>query len=233
MILCNDLLVEKSMKVFSMMRAYVLLFVTLFRILINVFYGIYKISRLTHAPITIFGGARLQDDSEYMKKATELARMLAESGIPVLTGGGPGIMQAASCGAVGFSTIGITVTGLDTKAPSACQPNIIIMRNYLARKWLLIHYSVGFAIFPGGYGTLDELTDLLTLIQTKIQIRTPIVLIGKDYWRPFMEWVTESALKNNLIAQEDVELFVITDDITEAFQVLKDHAHKESGFTPL
>ena len=213
-------------------RAYTRLLGYMFRIFFNVLYGIWKITKLKHAPVTIFGGARLKADSIYMQKARELAHKLADSGIPVLTGGGPGIMEAASCGATQtnkgvITSIGITVAGLaDNEPQSPCTPDVIVMDNYGARKWLLIHYSIGFAVFPGGFGTLDELTELLTLIQTKLRDKAPIVLIGKEYWQPIMDWIHNSALKDGLIAQEDVELFTITDDVDEAYKLLKEAIHK-------
>ena len=165
-------------------------------------------------------------DSVYSKKARELAHRLADAGIPVLTGGGPGIMEAANCGAIEvnkgvITTLGITVTGLVLNdQPKSCNVDVIVMNNYVARKWLLIHYAVGFAVFPGGFGTLDELMELLTLVQTKFRIKVPIVLIGTEYWKPFVEWITQSALKEKLIDPEDAKLFVLTDDIDEAFTIL-------------
>ncbi len=201
--------------------------------MVNTLYGVWHISRLSHAPITVFGGARLEHESIYMKKASELAQKLAYHGIPVLTGGGPGIMEAATCGALStnrhyLTTLGISVKGLEIERnPGLCKRNVIMMDSYAARKWLLIHYSIGFAIFPGGFGTLNELTELLTLVQTKLTSKAPIVLIGKDYWEPLMRWIYDYALKNNLIAKEDVELFTITDDIEEAFMLLKAHAEKK------
>lgn len=220
------------MSCWRMLRGYARLVWYLFRIFLNVLYGISKIAKLSHAPVTIFGGARLKPDSIYMKQASELAHRLAESGIPVLTGGGPGIMEAASCGAVKtkkgvISTIGITVTGLAGSEPtSVCSPLVIVMDNYQSRKWLLINYSIGFAVFPGGFGTLDELTEILTLTQTKLRVKAPIVLIGKEYWQPIMDWIHASALAHGLISQEDVELFTITDDVDEAFKLLTEAAHK-------
>lgn len=101
------------------------------------------------------------------------------------------------------------------------------MDNFGARKWLLINYSRAFAVFPGGYGTLNELMEVLTLIQTKKKKKVPVVLIGKEYWKPFIDWVHESALKNGLISQDDIALFMITDDVHEAFTILKNHCKAE------
>ncbi len=202
---------------------------TLFKLWLDLLYGLYKIAQLSHAPVTIFGGSRLKRDSIYMKQASQLAHLLASNGVPVLTGGGPGIMEAASCGAISskamiVTTIGISVKGLDVPGNRIrCQRNVIALNNFQARKWIMIHYSTGFAVFPGGFGTLNELTELLTLIQTRMTIRAPIVLIGADYWKPFMIWMQDSALKNGLIAAEDASLFTLTDDIEEAYTLL--HAH--------
>jgi uncharacterized protein (TIGR00730 family) len=201
----------------------------LFRMSLHLLRGIRKVTQLERAPVTIFGGSRLKSDSIYMEQARQLAQMFASHGIPVLTGGGPGIMEAASCGAGSIhskviTTIGISVTGLNKAGPrSVCQRDVIFMDNFSARKWLLIRYSRGFAVFPGGFGTLDELMELLTLIQTKKLPKAPIVLIGTDYWKPFLTWVHDSALALGLISPEDRTLFTVTDDINEAFELLKAH----------
>ncbi len=201
----------------------------LFKVFIHLLYGIWKLSHLKKQPVTIFGGARLKQDSLFMKQAAQLAQQLAEIGIPVLTGGGPGIMEAATCGISQgreniVATIGITVRGLEEgEERSKCYRHIIEMDNFSSRKWLLIRYSGGFAVFPGGFGTLDELTELLTLIQTNKRERAPIVLIGVDYWKPLMTWIHESALAHGLISQKDITLFTITDDVDEALKLLKAH----------
>lgn len=206
----------------------------MFGIFFSVFKGIWKISHLRHRPVTIFGGSRLNHASKYMKQASELAHMLANAGIPVLNGGGPGIMEAASCGALRtkshvISALGITVPGLNEGAPaSPCDPEIIVIHNYAARKWLLIEYSIGYVVFPGGYGTLNEFSEVLTLIQTKLNAKVPIILIGKEYWNPIVVWINELALKNDLITQDDAILFTLTDDINEAYRILlSTHPHTQ------
>lgn len=159
--------------IFKTMTAYVRLFLNLTKMSLHVIYGIWHISKLKQAPITIFGGHLLERSSIFMTQASQLGHKLANHGIPVLTGGGPGIMEAASCGAFNvkkgvITSIGINVKGLETGIEqSTCPRKVIDVDNFPARKWLLIHYSIGFVVFPGGYGTLDELMELLTLIQTK------------------------------------------------------------------
>jgi uncharacterized protein (TIGR00730 family) len=190
-------------------------------------YGIWRISKFSQAPVTVFGGTYLDKHSVYIRQAQELARMLSREQIPVLTGGGPGIMEAANCGAVGekqdeeiISTMGITVQGLEET--NICAKSNLVMRNFASRKWLLINYSAGFAVFPGGVGTLNELTELLTLIQAGKRARVPIILIGESYWKPFMAWL-EAALEYGLIEPDVLELFRVTDDINCAFDVLRHH----------
>ncbi len=219
--------------VWQTIKAYATLIAHLARVFFQLLYGIWKLSKLKKAPVTIFGGTRLQSDSIYMKKAQELARMLASYDIPVLTGGGPGIMEAASCGAAMrkgqiVTTIGIGVKGLNDPLPfNKCVKDTIQMDYFFARKWLLVKYSIGFAVFPGGFGTLDELMELLTLIQTNMRPKAPIVLIGVEYWRPFMDWIKHSALKHELISKEDAALFSITDDIKVAFEHLNAHCQRK------
>ena len=150
--------------------------------------------------------------------------MLVEDDISVLTGGGPGIMEAASCGAVPTKgtgrSMGIGVKDLG-EGKNPCVQEYFILNYFFARKWLLTHYSKAFVVFPGGFGTLDELAEILTLIQTKQLARAPIILIGKEYWAHFMIWVKGEALKHGTVVQEDINLFSVTDNLEEAFCIAK------------
>ncbi len=131
-------------------------------------------------------------------------------------------LEAANCGIFKskrqktIRSIGIRVRGLD-EPRSMCVEEYFELDYFFARKWILTQYSSGFIVFPGGFGTLDELSEVLTLIQTKQMKKVPIVLFGKEYWRPFMEWITGEALYHELIEAEHVKLFSITDDINAAF----------------
>lgn len=146
------------MRRFKMFTAYFKLIVHSLRVGGNLLYGIWKLSKLKHAPISIFGSARLPKDHKYVIQARNLARMLIEHNIPVLTGGGPGIMEAVSCTISEnlkdkdmLATIGISVKGLETEVvASNCDQVHMVMEYFFSRKWLLIHYSIGFAVFPGG-----------------------------------------------------------------------------------
>lgn len=188
--------------------------------------GSYRIFALPGPIVTIFGGSRFGQDVVYAKKAHDLAHQFAKKGISVLTGGGSGIMQAASCGVYVHKdekgkTLGIGVTTL--KEPkNECLTNYFEVDYFYARKWLLTQYSAAFVVFPGGFGTVDELGEILTLIQTGTLKRTPIVLIGKEYWAPFMHWVKTEVVPHKLIGPDDLGLFTITDDLTEAFCLVED-----------
>jgi uncharacterized protein (TIGR00730 family) len=215
----------------STARAYGHLAFHLLGAFFNLLKGIWKVARLPQAPVSIFGSGKLKPDNIYMQKAHELSHMFANAGIPVLSGGGPGIMEAVNCGAIdtgmtSTTTIGISVKGLDEQL-NCCAVQHLVMKYFFSRKWLLIQYSIGFVVFPGGFGTLDELAELLTLIKTNMRPKVPVVLIGVSYWDFFMKWIKESAVPSGTIAQEDAALFTLTDDINEAFTLIKAHYVKE------
>lgn len=202
---------------------------------IHIVSGVWRLSKLDYPMVTIFGGSKVLQDNEYAAKATQLAQLLVDHGISILTGGGPGIMQAANCGARNekykdLRSIGIGVRGLDENLINICAQEYITLDYFFARKWLLTQYSTGFAVFPGGFGTLDELAEVVTLMQTKKLSPAPIVMIGVDYWKPFMSWVHDSALKNNMLKPIDIKLLTITDDINEAFNII--YAHQKSNAHP-
>ena len=192
------------------------------RVFSQIIYGVWKVSKLPQPIVSIFGSAKLPQADKYAQEANLIASLLVEQGISVLTGGGPGIMQAANCGAMSpkrkgaVKSIGIGVRGLN-EPKNVCVEEYFELDYFFARKWLLTQYSSGFVVFPGGFGTLDELSEVLTLIQTKQLKKVPIVLIGKDYWHPFMQWVTEQAYPRGLIRTEHLNLFSVTDDPYAAF----------------
>jgi len=193
-----------------------------FRVFLQIIYGVWKVSKLSTPIISIFGSAKVPQGDLYAQQANQIATWLGEKGMSVLTGGGPGIMEAANCGAIlsknkkNIKSIGIGVRGLN-EPKNVCVEEYFELDYFFARKWLLTQYSIGFIVFPGGFGTLDELSEVLTLIQTRQMKKVPIVLVGKDYWRPFMQWITEEALPRGLVKPEHVTLFSITDDPYKAF----------------
>ena len=192
------------------------------RVFWQIIYGAWRVSKLPHPIISIFGSSKTQQADQYAHTANKVAALLVEQGISVLTGGGPGIMEAANCGAVlqpengtKITSIGIGVRGLN-EGKNTCVQEYFEMDYFFARKWLLTQYSKGFVVFPGGFGTLDELSELLTLIQTRQLKKVPIVLVGREYWQPFMNWVVDEMLPHGLIKQEHLKLFSITDDPLQA-----------------
>lgn len=199
----------------------------------------WKLTSLPQPAITIFGGARVQLDSELAKKAEQLALLLARDGFSIITGGGPGIMEAANMGA--FNAIkdcvidgahcpvrevsaGIGLVRLNRERVNPFVQKNIIMEHFFARKWLLVRYSVGFIVFPGGFGTLDELFETLTLIQCNRMARVPVVLFDTSFWNPISVWIEQQALARGLLSEEDAALVTITDSITEAFSIIKQGA---------
>lgn len=216
---------------FTRVGRFFLLFFHLFHTVIQMIYGAWRISKLQMPIVTIFGSARMSLSTPYAKKAQELGQRFIDAGISILTGGGPGIMEAASCH-ISYSgkarSIGIGVRGIEDR-PNMCATEYFELEYFFARKWLLTEFSSAFVIFPGGFGTLDEMAGVLTLIQTKKLKRVPIVLIGKEYWAPFVYWVEKEALVHGAIRADELEFFYVTDDLDAAFcyvqgkcEILKD-----------
>lgn len=191
----------------------------------QIVYGFWRLSKLPQPLVSIFGGTRMPLNTIYATKAEELSKRLTDSNISVVTGGGTGIMEAASRGASETKTgkgrsIGITVKGLPEETNSSVQ-ECFELDYFFARKWLMTYYSTAFIFFPGGFGTIDELGEVLTLVQTKKLIPTPIVLVGTEYWQPFADWFRSEALRQGLVNDDDLKLFVITDDLNEVVTIIK------------
>jgi uncharacterized protein (TIGR00730 family) len=172
--------------------------------------------------ITVFGSARFKETDFYYEKAREFGKRISETGFTVMTGGGPGIMEAANRGA--FENQGMSV-GCNIRLPFEQKTNAYVHKSvtfehFFVRKVLLIKYSYAFIIMPGGFGTMDELFETLTLIQTKTITQFPIVLFGKEYYKDLMETISFMAEKGT-ISKEDMHLVLLTDDVSEAM----DHIH--------
>lgn len=192
-------------------------------------YCLWRVSRLQKPMVTVFGGKRAKVDSNYYKQAFQLGGKLVKNNMSVLTGGGPGIMESALCGAVaqkkGYS-LGIGVTGVDVKFVSACKQETIYTPDFAARKKLLIDYSSGFIAFPGGIGTLDEVAEVLNLIKVNKIKKVPMILIGAEFWKPFVEWMA-LAQEHDYIAPEYAQLFQVTDDLDHAVNQMVAYTKKE------
>lgn len=195
-----------------------------FKILVQVVRGVWKVSRLDAPIVTIFGGSRFLQTDPYALQAHTLAQMFVNHDVSVLTGGGPGIMEAASCGAIVLKggtgkgmSLGISVPGLEGK--NSCVHEYFEISHLFARKYLLTHFSDSFVVFPGGFGTLDELAEILTLMKVHKMPRLPIILIGVSYWEPFLVWLKTEVLAHGAISNQDLEIFVVTDDLDRAFSL--------------
>jgi uncharacterized protein (TIGR00730 family) len=172
--------------------------------------------------VSIFGSARTGPDDPYYKAAVETARELARAGIPVITGGGPGIMEAANRGA--FESKGLSI-GCNIELPFEQGSNHYLTRSlnfkfFFVRKTMFVKYATAFVVFPGGYGTLDELFEALTLIQTGKVKDFPVILFGKDYWSGLVEWLARTVAEQRKIDQKDLKLFRVTDDPTEVTRIV-------------
>ncbi|HHW59930.1 MAG: TIGR00730 family Rossman fold protein [Bacteroidales bacterium] len=174
--------------------------------------------------VTIFGSARAKPGSHHYKLAEEIAYLLTKKGFGIITGGGPGIMEAANKGA--HFAGGISV-GLNIELPHEQKHNefidpdkLITFKHFFSRKVMFIKYAQGYIVLPGGFGTCDEMFEALTLIQTKKSLRFPIVLVGKEYYKGLIDWLKETVLYNEYISDSDLCLFSLVDTAEEAVDVI-------------
>jgi uncharacterized protein (TIGR00730 family) len=168
--------------------------------------------------VTIFGSARTQPSDPHYAMAVETARLLAQAGIPVITGGGPGIMEAANRGAMegGGMSIGCNIELPFEQGSNPYLTRSLNFKFFFVRKMMFLKYATAFIVFPGGYGTLDELFEALTLIQTGKVKHFPVILFGRDYWSGLVEWLTDTVAAERKINPSDLHLFRVTDDPAEA-----------------
>lgn len=185
--------------------------------------------------IAIFGSARTKPSNKYYKMSVRVAKELSKKGFGIITGGGPGIMEAANRGAHEANG---SSTGVNIELPHEQNANkyidsdkLLNFRYFFVRKVMFFKYAQGYVIMPGGFGTIDEFFEVLTLIQTGKTERVPIVVMGKEYWQPLMNWLKKYMLNFNFIEDFDMELFKVTDDPKEAAQIIFDF-HKGKTIRP-
>ena len=185
-----------------------------------------------HKAVTIFGSARIGPDDPHYQAALETARLLAEAGFAVITGAGPGIMEAGNKGARlgGGRSIGCNIELPFEQGANPYVDTLVNFRYFFVRKTMFIKYSVAFIIFPGGFGTLDELFEALTLIQTGKIYRFPVILFGRYYWAGLLRWLQARVLSEGKISEGDLDLMLVTDDPAEAVQAIIS-AYKSLGKT--
>ena len=192
-----------------------------FRIISEFVDGFEELNNLPPA-VTVWGSARTQENDHFYKLAYELGKLLVKDKFCVITGGGGGIMEAANRGA--YDAKGISV-GCNIELPYEQVPNeyinkLVSFRYFFIRKVMFVKYAHAFVAFPGGFGTLDEVFEMLTLIQTKKVKRFPVVLVGSDYWKGALNWIENVLLQSGNISPKDTELFRVEDDMRSVVRII-------------
>lgn len=192
-----------------------------FRIMAEFVEGFEELGRVGRA-VTIFGSSRTLPEETYYKKAVEIARLLAKAGYAIITGAGPGIMEAANKGAKEGGGLSI---GLNIEIPSEQKSNryvekLLSFRYFFCRKMMFIKYAHAYIVFPGGFGTVDEFFEAITLIQTQRTPRFPVILVGTDYWKGLTDWMNETLLKTDKISKSDLKIFQVIDEPSEILRAV-------------
>lgn len=201
----------------------------LFRILAEFTEGIDTLSNLGFA-ISIFGSARIAPENPIYTQTVELASRLAKEEFAIITGGGPGVMEAGNKGASDEQgkSVGLNIVLPKEQHPNSYQNVTLNYRYFFARKVMFVKHSMGYICMPGGFGTLDEFFEALTLVQTNKIYPMPIVLFGSKYWQGLLDWIKSQPLHEGLISPEDIDLLHLTDDIDDIVNIMVNHrAYKQ------
>jgi uncharacterized protein (TIGR00730 family) len=186
-----------------------------------------------HNLVSIFGSARVKPGTKYYDMAVLVARELVKRGFNILTGGGPGVMEAGNKGAqeMGGDSVGVNIElpFEQSSNPFIDRGRLLTFRHFFVRKVMFVKYAHGFVVLPGGFGTLDELCEALTLIQTQKTKPFPVVLLGKDYWAGFLQWLQTSVLSEGMISKGDLDY--LTDDPVEAAELIAEFYNKHDRRT--
>ena len=196
--------------------------------------GFEAVDKIVQPAVTIFGSARIREGSPIYEEARAAGRRFAELGWAVVTGGGPGVMEAANRGAKDGSGLSV---GFNIQLPHEQRPNpyldiSLTFRHFYTRKTMFVKVAEGFVVFPGGFGTVDELFEALTLIQTGKVFHFPVVLYDTDYWGELMGWVKGELLADGMISPHDLDLLFITDDLDEVVERVRQGYEQRSSETP-
>ena len=194
----------------------------MFRIIGEMVEGFDRLSGIEPA-VTIYGSARVKPGDELYTKTEEIARRLGEIDFSIITGGGPGLMEAANKGALaaGVKSVGVNIELPEEQLPNAYSTISLSLRHFFVRKVLLVKYATAFVIMPGGLGTLDELTEVLTLMQTHKIKPFPVILFRSHYWQGFLEWLRTYTLAGGYIDEEDLDLLRVCDDTDEVIEAVR------------
>ena len=199
----------------------------IFRIMAEFVDSFHTMSQVGPA-VTIFGSARTKPSDKYYRAAQDIAKGLAKHNLAVVTGGGPGIMEAANKGAAhaGGKSVGLNIELPFEQAGNKFANVPVHFHYFFARKVCFVKYSLGFIYMPGGFGTLDELFEVLTLVQTQRIPQFPLILFGKEHWKGLLAWMKTRLEKDKLISPDDLDLVKITDDVDEVIQIIRDYERR-------
>jgi uncharacterized protein (TIGR00730 family) len=193
--------------------------------------GFEAVDRIDRPGVSVFGSARVKPDNDMYRVAQEIGRLFAEAGFAVVTGGGPGVMEAANRGAkaAGGLSVGFTIDLPHEQDPNPYLDICVNFKHFYARKTMLVKAAEGFVMMPGGFGTLDEMFEALTLIQTGKVLNFPVVLFGSGHWKGLLDWINAKVLSEGLISPEDEELLYVTDDPEGAVKLVVEHYEQRSA----
>ncbi len=193
-----------------------------FRIMSEFVEGFEVLSGLGKA-VSIFGSSRVKPNSKYYKLTESTAYLLAKEGYAIITGSGPAIMEAANKGAkrAGGHSVGLNIQIPHEQKPNKYVDTLLDFRYFFVRKVMFVKYAKAFVIMPGGYGTLDEFTEAVNLIQTERIDKFPVILFGREYWKGMLDWLKDTVLKNGNISKEELNIFTVVDKPKEVVEVIK------------
>lgn len=204
----------------------------IFQIMAEFVEGFERLARIRPS-VSIFGSARTAPDHPYYTLTEQIARELSDAGFSVVSGGGPGIMAAANKGAQAGKSLSI---GLNIQLPREQQGNPyqdieLNFRHFFSRKVMFVKYAAAYVVMPGGFGTLDEMCEILTLIQTNKTRRIPVILVCSAFWQGFIDWIHASLVTEGMIGPDDLSLFQVIDEPSEVVKAIFDH-YEHRGFEP-
>lgn len=204
----------------------------IFQIMAEFVEGFERLARIKPS-VSIFGSARTKKDHPYYKLSVDIARALSDAGFSVVSGGGPGIMEGANLGAYeGKSpSIGLNIQLPHEQVGNPYQDIRLSFRHFFSRKVMFVKYAAAYVVLPGGFGTLDELAEILTLVQTKKTRKIPIILVHEPFWRGLLDWFKETLVAEGTINPEDLDLIKILDKPKDILDAIFEH-YEASGFEP-
>lgn len=204
----------------------------IFQIMAEFVDGFERLSQIQPS-VSIFGSARIAPDHPYYALTQQIARKLSDAGFTVVSGGGPGLMEAANKGAFAGKSpsVGLNIALPHEQSANEYQDISLTFQHFFARKVMFVKYAKAYVVMPGGFGTLDELVEALTLIQTGKSVRMPIILVHRPFWTGLIEWFQERLVSDGMISREDLNLFTFADDADDVLHIIFDY-YERAGFQP-